>query len=131
MIAVLDLWARVFSLGRFLRACLRQQKSRSWRQVSEYRSFSSLVSHLETARSDQFEIMIVISNRLRLKFVVGHCVQGSLLLSLGVGDDQQSAGASQAQAGQQYPQGALRQETQSLKEADIYGCSFPATLEDA
>jgi hypothetical protein len=64
-----------------------------------WRSFSSLVSHFGTASSDQFEIRIVINNRLRLQLVVGQCVQGGLLLSLGVGDDQHSAGASQAYAG--------------------------------
>jgi hypothetical protein len=36
---------------------------------------------------------------LRLQLVVGQCVQGGLLLSLGVGDDQQSSCASQAYAG--------------------------------
>jgi hypothetical protein len=92
---------------------------------------SSLISHFGTASSDQFEIRIVRKNGLRLQLVVGQCVQGGLLLSLGVGDDQHSAGASQDYAGQQYPQGALRQEIQSLKEADNYGCSFPATLKDA
>jgi hypothetical protein len=45
----------------------------------------------------------IIKNRLRLQLVVGQCVQGGLLLLLGVEDHQHSRSASEAQAGWQYP----------------------------
>jgi hypothetical protein len=67
--------------------------------MPRWRSRPSLVSHVGTASGDQFEIRIVIKDRLRLQLIIRQCLQGSLLLSLGVGDDQHSSGASQAYAG--------------------------------
>ena len=55
---------------------------------------ASLVSHVGTVSGDQFEIRIVINNRLRLQLVVGQRVQGGLLLSLGVEDDQHRSSTS-------------------------------------
>jgi hypothetical protein len=86
-------------LGRHIGLDVTQEGEEFFGRPKMSRQGSSLVSHFRTASSDQFEIRILINNRLRLQFVVGQCVQGGLLLSLGVGDDQHSAGASQAYAG--------------------------------